>query len=69
MLTSGLISSTFVSDLYGFIHRILYLIFGRPYCKFTLTLVKHCVLKNGSVQRVLYFYAVWLLSMSLSTTL
>ena len=52
MLTSSdtlfeLISSTFASDLYGLIRRILHLNFVRPYCKFTVPLVNHCFIKNG----------------------
>ena len=74
MLTSshiflGLISSTFVSDLYGLIQRILYLICIGPYYIFTVPLIKQRVLINGPVYGVSYLYAAWLVSMNLSPTL
>ena len=46
---SGILSSMFKSDLYGFIQRILYLVFVRPYYKFTVALVKHSVITNGTI--------------------
>ena len=39
--------STLVSNLYGLIRRILYLIFVGPHCKFTVSLVKHSVITKG----------------------
>ena len=49
MLTSSgifieLESPTLVSDLYGLTRRILYLIYGGPYFKFIVPLVKYCVI-------------------------
>ena len=61
--------STLVSNLYGLMRSILYLISITPYCKFTVPLVKHCVITNGTVYGVSYFYAVCLVSMKLSPTL
>ena len=57
MLTSsdiflGLISSTFVSDLYGLMRRILCLIFIAPHCRFTVPFVQHCVITKGPVYDV-----------------
>ena len=43
----GLMSSTFASDLYGFIRRILYLIFVGPYCKFTMPLENTALSQMG----------------------
>ena len=62
-------SSTLVSYLYGLMRRILYLIFVTPHFKFTLILVKQCVITNGPLYGILYFYAVWLLRMTLSPNL
>ena len=39
----------FVSGLYGLMRRILYVIFVAPYCKLTMTFVKHHVIENGSL--------------------
>ena len=64
-----LISSTLVSNLYGLIRRILYLIVVVPHCKFTVLLEKQCVIKNGPVYGIPYFYSVCLVSMNLSMTL
>ena len=47
-------SSTLVSYLYGFIRSILYLIFVRPYCNFTLPLVKHLFITKGNVYSISY---------------
>ena len=44
--------SFLVSDLYGLIRRILCTIYVGPYCKFTVTLVKHCVIKKGPLYGV-----------------
>ena len=63
------ISSTFVSDLYGLIRRILDLIFVAPHCNYTAPLVQHCVITNGPIYGVSYFNAVCLVSMTLSPTL
>ena len=38
--------STLVSDLYGSMQRILYLIFTVPNFKSTVPLVKHCFITN-----------------------
>ena len=59
----GLISSTFVLDVYGLIWRILYLIVFRTYCKVTAPLVKHRVIANGPLYGFSYLYAPLLLSM------
>ena len=48
----GLISSTFASDLYGLIRQILYVNFILPHFKFTVPLVKHRVITNGTVYGV-----------------
>ena len=60
-------SSTLVSDLYGLMRRILYIIRVTLFCNFTVPLVKNCVITNGPLYGVSYFYAVCLLSMKLST--
>ena len=69
MLTSSNIffeleSSTLVSDLYGLMRRIAYIICVAPFCKFTVTLVKHCVITKGAVYGVSYLYGVCLVSMT-----
>ena len=64
-----LISSKFISYLYGLIQRILYLMFFGTYCKFTVSLVKHCIITNRSLYGVSYLYSAWLLSMNLSPSL
>ena len=74
MLTSSHICfelkySTLVSDLYGLMWRILYLIPFVPYCNETMLLVQHSVIKNGTVYLVLHLILVYLVSMNLSTTL
>ena len=74
MLTSSEIfielkSSALVSDLYGLMQLILYLICVALYYKFTMPLVKHCVIAKGPLYGVSYLYAVWLLSMTLPPTL
>ena len=74
MLTSshiflGLISSTFVSDLYGRMQRLLCLICITPYYIFTVTLEKHRVIKDGTLYGVSYFYVAWLVRTTLSPTL
>ena len=74
MLTSSdifieLESFTLVSNLYGLIRRILYQIFVGPHCKFTVSLVKHCVIKTEPLYGVPYLYALCLVSMTLSQTL
>ena len=66
---SGLISSMFVSYLYGLMRCILCVIFTAPYCNMNLPMVKHCVIPNGPWNGVLYFYAALLLSMTLSSAL
>ena len=62
-------SSTLVSNLYGLMPRILYLLFIASHCKFTVTLVKHCVITKGTLYGVLYFFVVLLVSRNASTTL
>ena len=44
---SGLISPTFVPDLYGLIRRILCLTCIGPYCNVAVTLVQHGFIANG----------------------
>ena len=61
--------STLVSDLYGLMRRILCLISITPHYKFTVPLVKHCVITKGALYGVPYFYAVCLVSMTLSPDL
>ena len=53
--------STLVSNLYGLMRHILYLICVAPHCKVNVLLVKKCVIKNGPLYGVSYFYAVCLL--------
>ena len=65
----GLISSMFISDVYGLTRLILFLIFIGPYCIATVPLVHHSVTKNGQLHGVSYLYAAILLSMTLSLTL
>ena len=62
-------SSTLVSYLYGLMRRILELICVAPYCKFTVPLVKHCVIKKGPLYGLSFLYAVRLVIMTLSPTL
>ena len=62
-------SSTLVSDLHGLMRHILCLIFVALYFKFTVPLIKQCVITKGYLYGVSYFYAVWLVSMNLSPTL
>ena len=74
MLTSSdifieLESSTLVSDLYGLIWRILYLIFIETHCKSTVPFVKKCVITKDPLYGVSYLYAVFLVRMTLSPTL
>ena len=57
-------SSTLVSDLYGLMRRILYLISVAPICNKTVTLVQHRVIANVPVYGVLYLYDVCLVSMT-----
>ena len=61
--------SFLVSDLYGLMQRKLYVICVSPYCNFTVSLVKHCIITKGLLYGVSYFYEVWLVSMNLSLTL
>ena len=63
------ISSTLVSDLYGLMQCILYLLFIAPYCNSTVPLVKHCVITNDHVYGVSYSYAVCLVSIMVFLTL
>ena len=74
MLTSSCIfsvvtSSTFVSDIYGLIRRILCLICVAPYCNVTVPLDQHYVIKNETLYGASYFYAELLVSITLSPTL
>ena len=74
MLTSsyiflGLMSSTFISDVYGLMQCILIQIFIPPHFKVTVTLVQHYVIKNGPFYGVSSLYPALLLSMTLSPTL
>ena len=45
-------SLNLVSDLYGLMRRILYVICVEPYCKFTVTLEKYCVITKGPLYGV-----------------
>ena len=63
-----LISSAFVSDVYGLIQHILYLIFVAPYYNVTMTLVQHCVISNGTLYGISYLKAELLSSITLSPT-
>ena len=65
----GLISSMFVSGIYALIRRISCLICIGPYCIVTVPLAQHHVITNRPLYIISYFYAVWLLSMTLSPTL
>ena len=49
---SGLISSTFVPDLYELIRRILCLICIVPHCNVTVPLVQHGFIANGPLYGV-----------------
>ena len=62
-------SSTWVSDLYGLMRSILYLISVAPICNNTVSLVQHRVITNGPVYGISYFYTVCLVSMPSSPTL
>ena len=66
---SGVISSTFVSYLYGLMWHILCLIYIIPHCNVNMPFVHHCIIKNGPLYRVSYFYAVLLLRINLAPTL
>ena len=46
--------STLVSDLYGLMRRILFLISVAPICNKTVPLFQHLVIKNESLYGVLY---------------
>ena len=61
-----LISSTFVSNLYGLIRSILCFVCIGPYCIVTVPLVQHWVITNGPLYGVSYLYAALLLSITLS---
>ena len=74
MLTSSYIfielgPSTLVSDLYGLMRRMLYLIYVAPICNETVPLVQHLVITNGPIFVVSYLYAVCLVRMTSSQTL
>ena len=62
-------SSTLISNLYGLMRRILYLISVALVFNETVPLLQHRVIIKGPVYGVLYLYAVWLVSMTLSPTL
>ena len=68
-LVSGLIYSTLILDVYGLIWCLLYLLSIAPHCNETVPLVQHYFIKNGTLNGVSYFYAAWVLSMTLSSTL
>ena len=61
-------SSTLVSYLYGLMRLILYVIYVAQFTNFTMLLVKNCVVKNVPLYGVSYFYALLLVSMTLSPT-
>ena len=53
---SGLISSTFLPDLYGLIRRIICQIFIGPHCNVTVPLVQHGFIANGLLYGVYQIY-------------
>ena len=56
----------------GFIWlNVMYIIhdFFAPHCNSTVPLVNYCVITKEPLYSVSYFYAVWLVSMTLSPTL
>ena len=61
--------STLISNLYGLMRPILYIIYVAPYCKCTVPLVRHCVITNVQVYGVSYLYSLCLTRMTLSPTL
>ena len=61
-------SSTFISDVYGLMWRILYLIFSMPYCNVTMPLVQHCAISNGPIYGVSYFKVSFWFIMTLYLT-
>ena len=61
-------SSTLLFNLYVLIRRKLFLCCIVQYFKFTVPLVKQCVTTKGTLYGVSYLYAVWLRSITLSTT-
>ena len=63
-----LISSMYVSDVYGFMRCNLCLIFILPLCNEAVSLVQHYVITNGPLYEVSILYAGLLTSMTLSPT-
>ena len=55
-ISQHLISSTFVSDVYGLMRCILYLFLVTPHCNETVLLVKHCVITNWVLYGVSHYY-------------
>ena len=47
-----------VSYSYVLMQRILYLLFIAPHCKFTVTLVKHCMITKGPIRRLILVWSV-----------
>ena len=64
-----LISSTFVSDVYGLMRRILYQICIASCHNETVRLVQHGVITNYPLYGIAYLYAALLFRMNLSQTL
>ena len=60
---------TLVSESYGLMQCILYVIFIAQFFNITVPLAKHYVITNGPIYGVSYLYAVYLVSMTLSPTL
>ena len=55
-ILSGLISSTFVLDLYELMRRILCLICIGPHCNVTMLLVPHGFIVNGTLYGVSHIF-------------
>ena len=69
LLVLKFIILNFVSDVYGLMRIILYLIFFAPYYNVTVPLVQQCVISNGLLYVVSYLKSELLLRMTLSPTL
>ena len=65
----GLISSTFVSDLFELMRRILHFICIAPHCKSNVPLVEQRPIRNGPCMSFHICKALFLLSMTLSPNL
>ena len=63
-----LISSMFLSDVYGLMKNILCLLFIAPHCNMTVTLVQHYIISNWPLYGVSYLKSELLVSTTLSPT-